>query len=52
MRAASMAALQAAKARDREKAIDLTNQIADACATCHEIYRDTGDANSPARCTP
>lgn len=52
MRAASMAALQAAKSRNREKAIDVTNQIADACANCHEVYRDKGDADGPARCLP
>ena len=23
-----------------------------ACANCHEVYRDKGDAKSPLRCTP
>lgn len=52
MRAAGVAALEAARAQNRAKAIEVTNQLADACANCHERYRDAGDANSPARCTP
>ena len=47
-----MVALEAARAKDREKAIDATNTIADGCAACHEVDRDKGDADSPARCTP
>ena len=52
MRQAALLALEAARAKDREKAIDTTNTIADGCAACHEVYRDKGDADSPARCTP
>jgi hypothetical protein len=52
MRQAAMVALEAARAKDREKAIEATNTIADGCAACHEVYRDKGDADSPARCTP
>jgi hypothetical protein len=32
--------------------IEVTNDIADACSSCHEPYRDKGEANGPARCTP
>lgn len=49
---AGRAAYKAAQTRDQEKAIEATNQVADACAACHEIYRDKGDAKSAARCTP
>ena len=39
--------LVAARARDREAASDATNDVADACFFCHEVYRD-----APPRCTP
>jgi hypothetical protein len=52
MREAGRVALQAARARNQEKASDATNDIADACSSCHEVYRDKGPADSPARCTP
>jgi hypothetical protein len=52
MREAGLVALRAARAKDREKATDATNNIADACVSCHEVYRDKGPADSPARCTP
>ena len=52
MREAGRVALQAARTRNQEKASDATNNIADACANCHEVYRDKGPADSPARCTP
>jgi hypothetical protein len=32
--------LEAAQAQDREKVGDLSNDLSDACAACHEIYRD------------
>jgi Cytochrome C' len=52
MREAGLAALKIAQTKNLEKMIDVTNQVADACANCHEVYRDKGEANSPARCTP
>jgi len=52
MREAGLAALSAARGRNREKLIEVTDQVAEACANCHEPYRDKGDADSPARCTP
>ena len=39
--------LVAAQARDRETASDATNDLADACYFCHEVYRD-----AEPRCTP
>jgi cytochrome c553 len=52
MRKAGLAVLAAARTKNREKVSDATNDLADACSTCHEVYRDKGPANSPERCTP
>jgi hypothetical protein len=52
MRAAGLRVLQAARTKNQEKVSDATNDLADACSACHEVYRDTGPADSPARCTP
>ena len=52
MREAGRVALQAARTRNQERVSDATNNIADACSNCHEVYRDKGPADSPARCTP
>ena len=52
MREAGRIALQAARTKHQEKVSDATNNIAEACSNCHEVYRDKGPADSPARCTP
>ena len=52
LRAAAKATLIAAKTKNQEKVGDLTNDVAGACSTCHEVYRDKGDAGSPLRCVP
>ena len=52
MRAAGLEVLQAAHTRNQEKVSDATNTLADACSNCHEVYRDKGPADSPARCAP
>jgi hypothetical protein len=52
MRTAGTAVLQAARTKSQEKVADATNDLADACSSCHEVYRDVGPADSPARCTP
>ncbi len=39
--------LVAARARDQEAASDATNDVAEACYVCHEVYRDV-----EPRCTP
>ena len=52
MRAAGEKALRVARTKNLEQMIEVTNDIADACSSCHEPYRDKGEANSPARCTP
>ena len=50
LRTVSKSILMAAREKNKEKVSDLANDLADACAACHEIYRDKGDANSPLRC--
>lgn len=52
MRKAGLAVLAAAHTRSQEKVSDATNDLADACSSCHEVYRDKGPADSPARCSP
>jgi cytochrome c' len=52
MRAAGEKVLQAARTKNQENVSDATNDLADACVSCHEVYRDKGPAESPARCTP
>ncbi len=52
MKAAALVALEAARSKNLEKAIDATNTVADGCASCHEVYRDKGEADGPERCTP
>jgi len=51
MRKAGLAVLQAAHTKNQEKVSDATNDLADACSACHEVYRDKGPADSPARCS-
>jgi mono/diheme cytochrome c family protein len=53
---AGRAAYRASQTRNRETVSDVTNQIADACLRCHEVYRDKGrgtpddPSNKAARC--
>ena len=52
MKDAGSTALRVARTKNLEQMVEATNTIADACSSCHEPYRDKGEANSPARCTP
>ena len=52
MRAAGVAVLQAARTKNQDKVSDATNNLADACSSCHEVYRDKGPPDSPASCAP
>jgi hypothetical protein len=52
LRQAGVETLEAAKAKSQDKVIEVTDKVADACAQCHEVYRDKGPAGSPERCTP
>jgi len=55
---AGRAAYRASQSRDRDAVIEVTNQIADACLHCHEVYRDrpggtaADPSNKAARCVP
>jgi hypothetical protein len=51
LRQAGIDTLAAAKAKSQDKVIEVTDKVAEACANCHEVYRDKGPAGSPARCT-
>jgi hypothetical protein len=52
MKKAADEALRVAKTKNREAMMEATNTVSDACSTCHEPYRDAGEADSPNRCTP
>jgi mono/diheme cytochrome c family protein len=47
---AGRAAYRASQSRNQEAVSDVTNQISDACANCHRVYRDV--ASAALRCTP
>lgn len=47
---AGRAAYRASQTRNQEAVGEVTNQISDACANCHRVYRDTPAA--AMRCTP
>jgi len=47
---AGLAAYKAAQSKNQEQMVEVSNTVAEACAACHEVYRDTPtDAD---RCTP
>jgi len=54
---AGRAAYRASQSRNREAVSEVTNQIADACLRCHQVFRDkpggtTADpSNKVARCS-
>jgi cytochrome c556 len=47
---AGMAAYKAAQSKNLDAMIEVTGTVSDACAACHEVYRDKGEAGSPERC--
>jgi mono/diheme cytochrome c family protein len=47
---AGRAAYKAAQMRSQDAVSEATNQISDACANCHRVYRDVSSA--AMRCTP
>ena len=47
---AGRAAYKASQSRNVEAVSEVTNQISDACANCHRVYRDV--ASAAMRCTP
>jgi hypothetical protein len=48
--AAGRAAYKASQTRNAALVSEATNQVADSCANCHQVYRDT--ATAAMRCTP
>jgi hypothetical protein len=52
LRVVARKARAAAQVKDRDKLMDIDNDLSDACANCHEVYRDAGPAGSPLRCVP
>lgn len=50
LRAAGKAALKAAQSKNQEQMVEVSNTVAEACAACHEIYRDVPDEKD--RCIP
>ena len=49
MRSVGRATLAAVKSRDREKVIDATNDLAETCMNCHQVYR-RGNPDNVNRC--
>ena len=47
---AGMAAYKAAQSRNLDAMVDVSGTVSDACAACHEIYRDKDDPKD--RCIP
>lgn len=48
---AGLAAYKAAQSKNQDAMVEVSGTVADACALCHEVYRDRGPAGSPERCT-
>ena len=47
---AGMAAYKVAQSKNLDAMVEVTGTVSDACAACHEVYRDKGEAGSPERC--
>jgi len=56
LREASLATYQAAKDKKQDAMLDISDKLTQACATCHDVYRDKIVNGQPAgldaRCTP
>jgi len=51
LRVAARAAFEAAREKNQEKVSEVTNQLAEACFSCHNVYR-TDPPGGPRRCEP
>ena len=53
LREAGMAAVKAAKAKNQDAMLDVSDKMATACSACHDVYREKTDAQGGvgARCT-
>lgn len=53
LRDAGMASYMAAKTKNQDKIVDASDQVTQACANCHDVYREktTAQGGLEARCT-
>ena len=51
LREAGRAALKAAQSKSQDAMVEVSGTVADACAACHEVYRDVGPIGGPERCS-
>jgi cytochrome c556 len=51
LRQAGMAAYKAAQAKNQDAMVDVSGTVADACAACHEVYREK-KSGLKDRCLP
>ena len=53
LRDAGMEAVKAARAKNQEAIVDVSDKMTSACAACHDVYREKTDAQggTAARCT-
>ena len=51
LREAGLASLKAAQSKSQDAMVEVSGTVADACAACHEVYRDVGPAGGPERCS-
>ena len=53
LREAGMEAVKAAKAKNQDAMLDVSDKMTSACAACHDVYREKTDAQGglAARCT-
>jgi hypothetical protein len=51
MRKVGLSTLEAVRTKNREKVIDATDGLTQACSNCHQVFRSGQKADSPNRCT-
>ena len=49
---AGEAALKAAQSKNLDAIVEVSGTVSDACAACHDKYRETADGTPAGRCTP
>jgi cytochrome c556 len=49
---AGEAALKAAQSKNLDAMVEVAGTLSDACAACHDKYRETADGTIEGRCTP
>jgi cytochrome c556 len=51
LRAAGLDAYKAAQKKDKDAMVDAGGKVSDACAACHDVYREKKTGNKD-RCLP